>query len=79
MQANRDKWAKTGAMAKLERCEPKARPRVRINEGAGALGTASDYRVLLGTRVGLNAEPTPRSAPAFSQVSPWFARLIVLH
>ena len=48
MQANRDEWAKTGALAKLERCGPKARPCVRINEGAGVFGTASDYRVLLG-------------------------------
>ena len=48
MQANRDEWAKTGALARLERCGPKARPCVRINEGAGVFGTASDYRVLLG-------------------------------
>ena len=48
MQANRDEWAKTGALAKLERCGPQARPCVRINEGAGVFGTASDYRVLLG-------------------------------
>ena len=48
MQANRDEWAKTGFMAKLERCGPKARPCVRVNESAGAFGTASDYRVLLG-------------------------------
>jgi len=48
MQANRDEWAKAGLLAKLERCGPKARPCVRVNEGAGAFGTASDYRVLLG-------------------------------
>ena len=48
MQANRDEWAKAGFLAKLERCGPKARPCVRVNEGAGAFGTGSDYRVLRG-------------------------------
>ena len=48
MQANRDEWAKAGLMAKLERCGPKARPCVRVDEKAGPFGTASDYRVLLG-------------------------------
>jgi len=48
LRASRDEWAKTGAQAKLERCGPKARPCVRVDEGAGAFGTASDYRVLLG-------------------------------
>lgn len=47
MQANRDEWAKAGFLDKLERCGPKARPCVRINESAGAFGTG-DYRVLLG-------------------------------
>ena len=48
MQANRDEWAQAGFLAKLARCGPKSRPCVRVNEGAGAFGTASDYRVLLG-------------------------------
>ena len=48
MQANRDEWAKAGFLAKLGRCNPGNRPCVRVNEGAGAFGTASDYRVLLG-------------------------------
>ena len=48
MQANRDEWAKAGFLAKLERCGPKSRPCVRVDEKAGAFGTASDYRVLLG-------------------------------
>ena len=48
MQANWDEWMKAGVLAKLERCGPKARPCVRVNEGAGAFGMASDYRVLLG-------------------------------
>ena len=48
MQANRDEWAKAGLLAKLARCNPGNRPCVRINEGAGAFGDRSDYRVLLG-------------------------------
>ena len=48
MQANRDDWAKAGFLSKLARCNPGNRPCVRVNEGAGAFGTASDYRVLLG-------------------------------
>ena len=48
MQANRDEWAKVGFLAKLGRCDPGNRPCVRVNEWAGAFGTASDYRVLLG-------------------------------
>ena len=48
MQANREEWAKAGLMAKLTRCTPGNRPCVRVDEKAGAFGTASDYRVLLG-------------------------------
>ena len=48
MQANRDESAKAGLLAKLGRCDSGNRPSVRVNEGAGAFGTASDYRVLLG-------------------------------
>ena len=48
MQANRDEWAKAGFLAKLTRCNPGNRPCVRVDERAGAFGTASDYRVLLG-------------------------------
>ena len=48
LRASRDEWVKTGALAKLERCGPKARPCVRVDERAGVFGTASDYRVLLG-------------------------------
>ncbi len=48
MRANRDGWIKAGALAKLERCDPGNRPCVRVDERAGAFGTASDYRVLLG-------------------------------
>jgi hypothetical protein len=35
-------------LAKLEKCGPKARPCVRVDEGAGAFGNQSDYRVILG-------------------------------
>ena len=48
LRTSRDEWVKTGAQAKLERCGPKARPCVRVDERAGVFGTASDYRVLLG-------------------------------
>ncbi len=48
MQANREEWAKAGMLGKLERCGPKLRACVRVNEGAGAFGTTSDYRLLLG-------------------------------
>ena len=48
MQANHDEWAKTGMLAKLARCGPKARPCIRVDEGAGAFGNRSDYRVILG-------------------------------
>lgn len=48
LRASRDEWVKTGAQAKLERCGPKARPCVRVDERAGVFGTASDHRVLLG-------------------------------
>ena len=43
MQASRDEWAQAGLAAKLERCGPKARPCVRVDEKAGAFGTVSDY------------------------------------
>ncbi len=50
LRASRDEWAKTGAQAKLERCGPKARPCVRVNEGAGVFesGGHADYRVIQG-------------------------------
>ena len=48
IKANRDEWVKTGALAKLERCGPKVRPCVRVDERAGVFGAASDHRVLLG-------------------------------
>ena len=48
MRANRDGWAKAGLLEKLTRCTPGNRPCVRVNEGAGAFGDKSDYRVILG-------------------------------
>jgi len=48
MQVNRDEWAKAGMLGKLERCGPKARPCIRVDEGAGGFGDHADYRVILG-------------------------------
>ena len=48
LRASRDEWVKTGAQAKLERCGPKSRPCVRVDERAGVFGDRSDHRVLLG-------------------------------
>lgn len=48
MQANHDAWAKTGMLAQLERCGPKARPSIRVDERTGAFGNGGDYRVILG-------------------------------
>ena len=48
MRASRDEWVQAGFLAKLTRCNPGNRPCVRVDERAGAFGTASDYRVLLG-------------------------------
>ena len=48
MQANRDGWVNAGMLGKLERCGPKSRPCVRVDENAGGFGDRSDYRVILG-------------------------------
>ena len=50
MQAAQDTWVKAGMLSKLERCGPKARPCVRVDEHAGAFVSEGhdDYRVLLG-------------------------------
>ena len=48
MRANRDGWAKAGLLEKLTRCGPKARPCIRVDEGAGQFGEQSDYRVIRG-------------------------------
>ncbi len=48
LQANREEWAKTGMLGKLERCGPKLRPCIRVDERAGSFGDQADYRVILG-------------------------------
>ena len=48
MQANHDGWVKAGMLGKLERCGPKARLCIRVDEGAGPFGERSDYRVIQG-------------------------------
>ena len=48
MQANYDGWVKAGMLGKLERCGPKARLCIRVDEGAGPFGERSDYRVIQG-------------------------------
>jgi len=50
MQANRDGWVKAGMLARLERCGPKLRPCVRVNESAEPFegGGHTDYRVIQG-------------------------------
>ena len=48
LQANRDALVKAGMIAKLERCGPKARPCIRVDESAGGFGERSDFRVILG-------------------------------
>ncbi|WP_420608369.1 hypothetical protein [Novosphingopyxis sp.] len=48
LEANRDELEQSGLLAKIERCGSRSRLCVRVDERAGAFGTASDYRVLLG-------------------------------
>jgi len=48
LQANREGWAMAGMLGKLERCGPKSRPCIRVDERAGSFGDQADYRVILG-------------------------------
>jgi hypothetical protein len=50
MQANYDDWVKRGMLAKLIRCNPGARPCIRVDESAGPFeaGGYNDYRVIQG-------------------------------
>jgi len=48
LQANRDALVKAGLLGKLERCGPKARPCIRVDESVGEFGNRSDFRVILG-------------------------------
>jgi len=50
LRASRDEWVKTGAVAKLTRCNPGNRPCVRVDERAGPFESEghTDYRVIQG-------------------------------
>ncbi len=48
LAASRDALAKSGALAKVTRCEPGGRLCIRVNEEAGPYGSPPDYRVILG-------------------------------
>ena len=50
LRASRDEWVKTGAQAKLIRCNPGNRPCVRVDERAGVFESEghNDYRVIQG-------------------------------
>lgn len=48
LEANRDALVQAGLLAKLERCGPKSRPCIRVDERAGSFGGTADYRVILG-------------------------------
>lgn len=48
LKANRDAWEKAGLLGKVERCGPKNRPCVQVDESAGSYGKQSDYRIILG-------------------------------
>ncbi len=48
LEANQDAWVKAGMLGRLERCGPKARLCIRVDESAGPFGDRSDYRVIQG-------------------------------
>ena len=48
LRANREGWVMAGMLGKLERCGPKSRPCIRVDERAGSFGGLADYRVILG-------------------------------
>ena len=48
LQARHDDWIQQGMLGKLERCSPRSRPCIRVDERAGAFGDKGDYRVILG-------------------------------
>jgi hypothetical protein len=48
LQARHDAWVESGAQNKLERCGPKKRLCVRVDESAGPFGSHSDYRIVYG-------------------------------
>lgn len=48
LQASHDAWVKAGMLGKLDRCGPKQRPCVQVDESAGSYGNQSDYRIIRG-------------------------------
>ena len=48
LEGNRDALVRAGAWAKLERCGPKSRPCLRMDDKAGTFGPQADHRVILG-------------------------------
>jgi hypothetical protein len=48
LQANHDAFVRAGMLGKLTYCDPGNRPCIRVDEGAGAFGTNSDYRIIMG-------------------------------
>ena len=48
LQARHEDWIRQGMLGKLERCGPRDRPCIRVDEGAGEFGERGDYRVILG-------------------------------
>jgi len=48
LQAAYGEWTRVGTLAKLERCGPKGRPCIRVDERAGAFENRAEYRVILG-------------------------------
>ena len=48
LQANHDAWVKAGMLGKIERCGPRSRPCIGVDESAGPFGEQSNYRVIEG-------------------------------
>ena len=48
LQANHDAWVKAGMLGKIERCGTRSRLCIQVDEGAGAFGEHSEYRVIQG-------------------------------
>ena len=48
LQASHDEWVKAGMLGKITRCGERNRLCIAVNEGAGAFGEHSEYRVIQG-------------------------------
>jgi hypothetical protein len=48
LQANHDAFVRAGMLGKLTYCGPSSRPCIQVDENAGAFGTNSDYRIIMG-------------------------------